>query len=155
MSPPHKNNMIDLKKFDKSKFDNTPFAFKDTTKPWGYEIIFTKPEDAYTGKIIYLNAGKQFSLQVHDIKQETQMLVDGKAVILIDDKSGELTEIPMEKLKAYTIRVGQRHRVRAITDCAIYEVSTPEAGTTFRLADDYKRPDQTEELRTNERKGLV
>ncbi len=146
--------MIDLSKFDKSKFNNVPYALKDTTKPWGYEIIFTTSSDPYTGKIIYLNAGKQFSLQVHDEKQETQMLVSGEAELIIDNESGELISIKMEPLKGYTIRVGQRHRVKAISDCAIYEVSSIEAGTTFRLEDDYKRPDQTEELRTNERKEL-
>lgn len=146
--------MIDLSKFDKSKFTNEPLALDDTTKPWGHEIIFTKPGDPYTGKIIYLNAGKRFSLQVHDKKQETQVLVDGEAVLIIDNDQGELTEIPMVKFKGYTLQVGQRHRVRAVTDCAIYEVSTPEMGTTYRLEDDYKRPDQTEELRKNERKTL-
>jgi len=146
--------MIDLNQFDKTKFTNTPFAMDDTTKPWGHEIIFTKPNDPYTGKIIYLNAGKQFSLQVHDKKQETQMLVSGEATLIIDNEMGEMTEIPMEPFKGYTLLVGQRHRVRAVTDAAIYEVSTPETGTTYRLEDDYKRPDQTEELRANERKDL-
>jgi mannose-6-phosphate isomerase len=146
--------MIDLTKFDKTKFTNTPFSMDDTTKPWGHEIIFTKSNDPYTGKIIYLNATKQFSLQVHDKKQETQMLVSGEAMLIIDNEKGELTEIPMIPFKGYTLLVGQRHRVRAVTDCAIYEVSTPEIGTTYRLEDDYKRPDQTEELRANERKDL-
>lgn len=146
--------MADIPEFDKSKFTNVPFAMDDTTKPWGHEIIFTKPEDPYTGKIIYVNAGKQFSLQVHDKKQETQMLVSGEANLIIDNEKGELTTITMELFKGYTLQVGQRHRVHAVTDCAIYEVSTPETGTTYRLEDDYKRPDQTEELRTNERKGL-
>jgi hypothetical protein len=41
-----------------------------------------------------------------------------------------------------------------ITDCDILEVSTPEIGTTFRLEDDFKRPDETEELRKEERKDL-
>lgn len=146
--------MMDLSKVDKTKFTNEPFALNDTTKPWGHEIIFTKPTDPYTGKIIYLNAGKRFSLQVHDKKQETQMLVSGEAVLIIDNDKGELVEIPMVPLKGYVLQVGQRHRVRAVTDCAIYEVSTPETGTTYRLEDDYKRPDQTEELRQNERKTL-
>lgn len=146
--------MIDLSKFDKTKFTNQPFSLDDTTKPWGHEIIFTKPDDPYTGKIIYINAGKRFSLQVHDEKQETQMLVSGEANLIIDNKKGELTTIKMEPFKGYTLHVGQRHRVQAITDCAIYEVSTSETGTTYRLEDDYKRPDQTEELRTNERKDL-
>ena len=50
--------------------------------------------------------------------------------------------------------VGQRHRLIGITDCDIFEVSTPEIGTTFRLEDDYKRPDETEEMRIKDRKDL-
>lgn len=146
--------MFHSNQFDKTKFTNIPFALKDTTKPWGYEIIFTKPEDPYTGKIIYLHAGKQFSLQIHDIKQETQMLVKGEAELIIDNEHGELTTIKMEPLKAYTILVGQRHRIKAITDAEIFEVSTPEKGTTYRLEDDYKRGNQDDEMRANERKGL-
>ncbi len=146
--------MIDLNNIDKSKFTNRPFVLDDTTKPWGHEIIFTEPDDPYTGKIIYLNAGKKFSLQVHDKKQETQMLIEGQANLIIDNDKGELTTVPMELLKGYRLNIGQRHRVHAVTDCAIYEVSTPETGTTYRLEDDYKRPDQTEDLRTSERKGL-
>lgn len=146
--------MIDLSKFDKSKFTNTPFALDDKTKPWGHEIIFTKPDDPYTGKIIYLNAGNKFSLQVHDKKVETQMLISGEAVLIADNEKGELTEIQMIPFMGYKLQVGQRHRVRAVTDSAIYEVSTPEAGTTYRLEDDYQRPDQTEELRKQERKDL-
>ena len=147
--------MADLPQFDKSKFTNNPFAFRDTTKPWGWETIFTKPEDEYTGKIIHLNEGKRFSLQLHDKKTETQMLVSGRAKLIIDNEHGELTEIEMEPMKGYKMNVGQRHRVQAITDCDIYEVSTPETGTTYRLEDDYKRPDQTEELRSSERKDLA
>jgi len=137
-----------------AKFTNKPFALVDTTKPWGHEIIFTTPQDPYTGKIIYLNAGKRFSLQVHDKKQETQLLFSGEASLIIDNEKGELGTIKMEPLKGYTMKKGQRHRVQAITDAIIFESSTPEIGTTYRLEDDYSRPDQTEDLRNEERKTL-
>jgi mannose-6-phosphate isomerase len=51
----------------------------------------------------------------------------------------------------YSTQVGQKHRLKAITDCDIIEVSTPEAGTTWRLEDDYARPDETPEQRRLER----
>lgn len=141
-------------KFDPKDFTNKPFALKDTTKPWGYEIIFTTPTDPYTGKILYINAGKRISLQIHDKKQETQLLFSGRCNLIIDNQKGELETIEMELLKGYVLKVGQRHRLATITDCIIFETSTPEMGTTRRLEDDYKRPDQTEEIRRNERKGL-
>ncbi len=46
------------------------------------------------------------------------------------------------------------HRLIAMEDSKILEVSTPELGTTFRLEDDYKRSDETEEMRNNERQNL-
>jgi mannose-6-phosphate isomerase len=54
----------------------------------------------------------------------------------------------------YSTQLGQRHRLIGITDCDIVEVSTPEQGTTWRLEDDYARPDETPEQRDKERSIL-
>jgi mannose-6-phosphate isomerase len=145
--------MIDLSQFDKSGFTNAPFL-KKVTKPWGYELLFTPDNLPYTGKIIHINAGKRLSLQVHDKKQESYFLSTGTCKLVIDNQQGELGEIELEPQKGYTIMVGQRHRLQAITDCDIFEVSTPEIGTTYRLEDDYNRSDETEEMRKEERKVL-
>lgn len=142
--------MIDLSKFDKTAFDKKPFL-KKVVKPWGYELIFTSDDLTYTGKILHVNAGGRLSLQVHDEKQETQMLVNGRCYRFADNTQGELVKEEMQKEVGYTSMVGQRHRLEAITDCDIYEVSTPEKGVTYRLEDDYSRPDETEDMRKNER----
>jgi len=142
--------MIDLNKFDKAKFTNTPFV-KRVEKPWGHEIIFTEGNLPYTGKILHINSGKRLSLQVHDKKQETQFLFSGRCNLIVDNHKGELITIEMEPQRGYTIMVGQRHRLAAITDCDVFETSTPELGTTYRLDDDYKRSDETEEQRKKER----
>ncbi len=142
--------MIDLSKFDKATFTNTPFV-KKVEKPWGYEIIFTPPNLPYTGKILHINAGKRLSLQVHDIKQETQYLLHGNCDLIVDNEQGELSTVHMEKGKGYTIEIGQRHRLHAQTDCDVIEASLPEQGTTFRLEDDYSRPDETEDIRKKDR----
>jgi hypothetical protein len=71
-----------------------------------------------------------------------------------DNDQGELIETDLNENEGFTSMVGQRHRLVGITDCDIFEVSTPELGTTFRLEDDYKRPDETEEMRNNERQKL-
>ena len=68
-----------------------------------------------------------------------------------DNNQGKLIETELENGKGFTTEIGQRHRLVGITDCDIIEVSTPELGTTFRLEDDYKRPDETEEQRKKER----
>lgn len=145
--------MIDLGQFDKKTFTNEPFV-KKVSKPWGYEIIFTSDDLPYTGKIIHIDAGKRLSLQIHDKKQESWYLLSGRGKIIWENIRGNLIETEFAPLQGYTCKIGQRHRLAGITDCDIMEVSTPEIGTTYRLEDDYKRPDETEQMRQEERKDL-
>lgn len=139
--------MID---FDKTKFSNSSFA-KKIEKPWGYEIHWVPEDKPYMGKVLHINEGKRLSLQIHDRKQESWFLLKGQAKVVWDNANGELIETELETGKGYTCALGQRHRLVGITDCDVLEVSTPEIGTTFRLEDDYKRPDETEEQRKEER----
>ncbi len=122
-------------------------------KPWGYEILLSPPDAPYAAKLIHVKAGKRLSLQVHDTKVETQTLVAGRGVLILEGADGELHEIEMELNVGYHIAVGQRHRTCAAadSDATIFEASTPEVGTTLRLEDDYARPDETEALRNAER----
>lgn len=142
--------MIDYKQFKKDSFSNDPFVTK-VEKPWGYEIIFTPPHLPYTGKIIHVDAGKRLSLQVHDEKVESWILKSGTAKVMWDNDAGKLVKTELTTDQGFTSMVGQRHRLIGITDCDIFEVSSPETGTTYRLEDDYKRPDETEEMRKKER----
>lgn len=145
--------MIDLSKFNKSKFTNSAYVQR-VEKPWGYELHWVPDGKPYMGKILHINEGKRLSLQVHDQKQESWLIINGRAKVIWDNQDGNLIESEMESGKGYSCEVGQRHRLVGITDCDIIEVSTPEIGTTYRLEDDYKRPDETEERRKQERKGL-
>ena len=120
---------------------------KRIEKPWGYEIHWVPENLPYMGKILHINAGKRLSLQYHDKKRETWFLINGRAKVVWDNENKELVETELEKGKGYTCSVGQRHRLVGITDCDVVEVSTPEIGTTYRLEDDFSRPDETEELR--------
>jgi mannose-6-phosphate isomerase len=141
-----------LKSVDKSKFTNSPYV-KKVEKPWGFELHWV-PEDApYMGKIEHINAGKRMSLQVHDKKQESWMLMSGRAKIIWEDQNGNLVETEMELGQGYTGGLGQKHRLAGITDCDIIEVSTPEIGNTFRLEDDYERKTETEEMRKDPHRG--
>lgn len=144
--------MYDPNQFDKSTFTNIPFV-KKVPKPWGYELIFTSEDLPYTGKIMHLNAGTRQSLQVHDKKQETYVIVSGKAGVIIENEKGEMVEVEFEKGKGYTTKVGQKHRIFAIEDTDVWEFSTPEIGTTYRLEDDYKRGDETDEVRKDPNRG--
>lgn len=130
---------------------NIPYA-EENVKPWGYELILTSRNLPYTAKIIRIKADHRLSLQLHDKKIETLTLISGKANLIIDNNRDELETIRMDLNKGYTVYVGQRHRLQAVTDCEIYEASTPEIGTTYRIEDDYNRPNETEDLRARERK---
>lgn len=142
--------MIDLNNIDKSNFSNEGYV-KKVEKPWGYELHWVKEGLPYMGKIEHVNAGARMSLQVHNSKQESWFLMNGKAKVIWENNDGELVETEMESGRGYTCALGQKHRLCGITDCDIIEVSTPEQGTTLRLEDDYSRPDETPEQRKKER----
>ena len=122
-------------------------------KPWGYEILLTPADVPYTAKIIHVKAGKRLSLQLHDTKLETQTLVAGRGLLVLEGADGQLHEIDMQPGVGYHVAVRQRHRLcaPADADATVFEASTPEAGTTLRLEDDYARPDETDALRLAER----
>lgn len=141
---------MNFDQLDKSTFSNLPYS-KKIEKPWGYEIHWVPEDKPYLGKVLHINAGAKLSLQIHDQKQESWFIVGGRGKVIWENSSGELIETELESGQGYTCAVGQRHRLAGITDCDILEVSTPEIGTTFRLEDDYKRPDETPEQREKER----
>jgi len=142
--------MSDTPKFDPKDFSTAPYV-RRVEKPWGYELHWV-PEDApYMGKLIHVNAGARLSLQIHDEKQESWFLVSGEAAVIWENETGELIESVLEKGVGYSTKLGQKHRLKGVSDCDIIEVSTPEKGTTWRLEDDYARPDETPEQRIKER----
>ncbi len=148
--------MADQKDFlaqvDKSGFVTTPYV-KRVAKPWGYELHLMTDGGPYMMKILHINKGCRLSLQAHDAKSETWTVHAGKAGVLIENASGELVEIELEAGMGYTSQLGQRHRLIGLTDCDVVEASTPEVGTTWRLEDDYSRPDETEAMRVDPNRG--
>lgn len=143
--------MINDTKFNKQLFSTASYTRK-IEKPWGYELHFVPDSLPYMGKIIHINAGKRLSLQLHDIKQESWLILKGQGKVIWENSEGDLVETILEEGKGYTCSRGQKHRLVGLTDCDIIEVSTPEIGTTYRLEDDYERRDETEETRKLERK---
>lgn len=145
--------MKELEKINKKKFVNEPFV-KEVKKPWGKEVIFTPSNLPYAGKIIYINDDQRLSLQLHDQKQESWFLLKGRGKVIWENSKGELIDTELAPNQGYTCNIGQKHRLVGIEDCVILEVSTQEIGTTYRLEDDYSRPDETEKMRKEERKKL-
>lgn len=137
--------------FDPSGFSNEPYA-KHVDKPWGYEIHWVPAENIpYMAKLIHINAGARLSLQIHGLKQESFFLMSGTAAVAWEDNTGQLIQTELRPSVGYTVDVGQKHRLIGLTDCDVIEVSTPESGTTWRLDDDFARPDETPEQRARER----
>ncbi|HEY4694518.1 MAG TPA: cupin [Candidatus Nanoarchaeia archaeon] len=141
---------------EKNQFDASNFTIdgkaEQVDKPWGWEIHWAKTPE-YVGKLLHIKQGKRLSLQYHDQKTESEFLIKGKVTLWLDNLEGEYTPVEMEIGKGYTIVPFQRHRFEAQEDSEIIEVSTPEKGTTYRLEDDFKRPDETEELRSQPGRG--
>jgi mannose-6-phosphate isomerase-like protein (cupin superfamily) len=136
--------------FEPSNFSISSYS-KRVEKPWGYEIHWV-PEDApYMGKVLHINANQRLSLQIHDQKQESWFVMNGSCAVIWENEKGEIIETVLQPGVGYSTKVGQKHRLKGLTDCDVLEVSTPEAGTTWRLEDDYARPDETPEQRKKER----
>ncbi len=136
--------------FDPSKFSNQPYA-KKVDKPWGYEVHWVPADAPYMGKLLHIKAGAKLSLQIHDQKQESWLIQAGEAKVIWEDNTGKLIETVLQPGMGYSTQLGQKHRLVGVTDCDIIEVSTPELGTTWRLEDDYARPNETPEQRKKER----
>lgn len=111
---------------------------RTVSKPWGHELIWAQTA-SYVGKILVVRAGEALSLQFHERKDETVMLLSGE----MDFTSHTETSAPitqrMQPREPIHIPPGLRHRMVAITDCEIVEVSTPELDDVVRLEDRYGR----------------
>jgi mannose-6-phosphate isomerase-like protein (cupin superfamily) len=110
-------------------------------KPWGYELRWAQTAK-YVGKVIHVNAGHALSLQYHNQKEETILLwagrlqfeiQEGDRIVKRDMRPGDRAHIPPKTV----------HRMSAIDDCDIFEVSTPEIDDVVRLEDRYGRVERT------------
>ncbi|HXC75784.1 MAG TPA: cupin domain-containing protein [Candidatus Acidoferrum sp.] len=107
-------------------------------KPWGYELRWAVT-DRYLGKVLHVNKGEALSLQYHERKDEYQYLVKGSVDIELGGPDGALTTYRMKAGDTLHIRPGTRHRITALEDSDIFEVSTHEGDDVVRLSDRYGR----------------
>ena len=112
-------------------------------KPWGYEIHWAKT-DRYVGKVIHIEAGHALSLQYHNLKDETILLWSGRLLFELQNER-EKREWEMKPGERIHISPNVVHRMTAITDWDVIEVSTPEIDDVVRLEDRYGRKDQNNE----------
>jgi mannose-6-phosphate isomerase len=107
-------------------------------KPWGHELIWAHT-DRYVGKILHVKAGERLSLQYHRQKDETIMLLSGKLLFEHYEEGETPRTVELKAREPFHIRPGLRHRMIAVEDCDIVEVSTPELDDVVRLEDKYGR----------------
>jgi mannose-6-phosphate isomerase-like protein (cupin superfamily) len=107
-------------------------------KPWGYELRWGIT-DRYAGKVLHITKGEALSLQYHERKDEYQYLVKGAVDIEVGGPEGVLEKRRMQAGDTLHITPGTRHRLTAVEDTDIFEVSTPEVDDVIRLEDRYGR----------------
>lgn len=106
---------------------------KIVDKPWGREVWYAH-EERYAGKILEVTRGHALSLQKHERKQETMYLQSGRLLYHFNG-----VDFEMEPGQCITVRPGDVHRIEALEDAVILEVSTPELDDVIRLEDRYGR----------------
>lgn len=111
-------------------------------KPWGYELIFAKT-DRYVGKILHVTRGESLSLQYHEVKDETLYVVSGELRLTVES-DGDRRELILKAGEAFHIPPRLIHRMEAVVDTDVAEVSTTELHDVVRLDDRYGRAGTSE-----------
>ena len=110
---------------------------KRVDKPWGFELWWAQT-DRYVGKLIHINKGQALSLQYHDRKDETIFVHAGR-ILFEMQVDGVLTQREMGPGEAVHVTPPTVHRMTALEDADVFEVSTPETDDVVRLEDRYGR----------------
>jgi mannose-6-phosphate isomerase len=107
-------------------------------KPWGWELVWAETEH-YAGKLLFVRAGEALSLQLHEVKEESWLVQEGRARLELGAREGDLEELEIAPGDAFHLRPGTLHRLTAIEDTLVVEVSTPHLDDVVRLGDRYGR----------------
>ena len=111
---------------------------KKVDKPWGHELIWAVT-DRYVGKVLHIKAGEKLSLQYHRKKDETVMVWAGRIRFEFFAEGQEPQIKEMGPGEAFHVTPGLRHRMVAVEDTDMLEVSTTELDDVVRLEDAYGR----------------
>lgn len=131
--------MGDLASVNVNSLDQWSFDPRRTDKPWGHELLWALTEE-YAGKILFVKAGEALSLQFHNEKDESWYVLEGRAELELGGAGqGILNKEIIKAGDAFRYKPGTVHRVRALEDTRILEVSTPHLDDVVRLEDAYGR----------------
>ena len=107
-------------------------------KPWGHERIWALT-DRYCGKVLVIETGKRLSLQYHEQKDESILVLSGRLLLHLADEDGTVRARELGPGEACRVPVGVVHRYEAIERVELLEVSTPELEDVVRIEDDFGR----------------
>jgi len=111
---------------------------KVVNKPWGREI-WIELNDKYCLKKLYINAGYRTSYQFHKEKRETVYVLDGEAVVFLENNAGEIKRHELATGDYFSVPPKIKHRIVATTNLTLMEASTPEVDDVVRIEDDSNR----------------
>jgi mannose-6-phosphate isomerase-like protein (cupin superfamily) len=119
--------------------DAWAFEPRRVDKPWGYELIWAAT-DAYAGKLLFVKAGESLSLQFHREKDESWLVQAGRAKLELGSAGDPvLNQEVIGPGASFRFRPGTVHRLTALEDTTILEVSTAQLEDVVRLEDRYGR----------------
>lgn len=120
------------------------------TKPWGHELWINGQHPTYAIKQIFIKDKTKTSLQFHNFKQETNILFAGDARLHfntaqdkpnLDVNEADVGNILLSAVSSIDVKPPTLHRLEAVGDILLYEVSTAHLDDVVRVMDDTKRPD--------------
>jgi len=106
-------------------------------KPWGHELIWAET-DRYVAKVLFIKQGYKLSRQYHRVKDETLLVESGQ----MDLEIGQDSDLRTQRMRhgdVFHVTPGTVHRMIAVEDCEVFEVSTPQLDDVVRLEDGYGR----------------
>ena len=118
-----------------SAYATTP---RRVEKPWGWELVWAETE-SYVGKLLHVRAGQALSLQYHEVKDEAWLVQEGRASLELGEVGGELETVEIGPGDTFRYRPRTVHRVTAIDDLTVVEISTNHLDDVVRLEDHYGR----------------
>jgi len=114
------------------------YKFTKVEKPWGYEEL-VDCNDKYVVKKLFMKQGHCCSLQYHELKRETILIVSGVLKITTGATVDTLSDKLYTTGETITIEPYTVHRMEAVEDCLYTETSTNELWDVVRITDNYGR----------------
>ncbi|MDP2651218.1 MAG: cupin [bacterium] len=142
---------------EKKNWIQTEAQVKHVAKPWGNGSIdgiegigelwlnYKRDENVgdeekkYVFKKLFVKAGTRMSLQYHVNKLETNHIIEGEGEAWLENDEGDMEKSLVTAGDSWTIPLGKKHRIVALTDIVMLEASTPEVDDVVRIEDDAGR----------------